>query len=134
MPRCAVALKSRFQKGMIVAWHGCEMSCVNQTRPHCVNEMGKTQYKPLAAWHGRGTAWARYGNGMECVNWPLLSGNFGALRGSLKKLCPLLGLTNRDISSPGTVFSSACLACSASIGSIMSSKALQLSDDSLHCN
>jgi len=32
---------------------------VNQTRPHCVNQMGKTHSKPLAARHGRGTAWAR---------------------------------------------------------------------------
>jgi len=33
---------------------------VNQTRPHCVNQMGKTHSKLLAARHGRGTAWARY--------------------------------------------------------------------------
>jgi hypothetical protein len=33
---------------------------VNQTRPHCVSQMGKTHSKPLAARHGRGTAWARY--------------------------------------------------------------------------
>ena len=25
---------------------------MNQTRPHCVNQMGKTHSKPLAAWHG----------------------------------------------------------------------------------
>jgi hypothetical protein len=31
---------------------------VNQTRAHCVNQMGKTHSKPLAARHGRGTAWA----------------------------------------------------------------------------
>jgi len=41
---------------------------VNQTRPHCVNQMGKTHFKHLAAWHGRGTAWAQHGNGMLCVN------------------------------------------------------------------
>jgi len=34
---------------------------VNQTRPHCVNQMGKTHSKPLAARHGRG---------MLCVNRP----------------------------------------------------------------
>jgi hypothetical protein len=34
------------------------MVSVNQTRPHCVNQMGKTHSKPLAARHGRGTAWA----------------------------------------------------------------------------
>jgi hypothetical protein len=36
------------------------MWSVNQTRPHCVNQMGKTHSKPLAARHGRGTAWARH--------------------------------------------------------------------------
>ena len=48
------------------------MASVNQTRSHCVNQMGKTHSKPLAARHGRGTAWARDGNGMLCVNRPLL--------------------------------------------------------------
>jgi len=33
---------------------------VNQTRPHCVNQMGKTHSKPLAARHDRETAWARH--------------------------------------------------------------------------
>jgi hypothetical protein len=64
MPRCAVALRRHYQNGMVVAWHGRSrggMACVNQTRPHCVNQMGKTQSKPLAARHGRGTAWARHG-------------------------------------------------------------------------
>jgi len=32
------------------------MASVNQTLPHCVNQMGKTHSKPLAAQHGRGTA------------------------------------------------------------------------------
>jgi len=36
------------------------MASVNQTRPHCVNQMGKTYSKPLAARHGRGTACARH--------------------------------------------------------------------------
>jgi hypothetical protein len=52
MPRCAVALKGRFQNGMVVAWHGNDMTCVNQTRPHCVNQVGNTQYKLLAERHG----------------------------------------------------------------------------------
>ena len=47
------------------------MVSVNQTRPHCVNQMGKTHSKPLAARHGRGTAWARHRHGMLCVNRPL---------------------------------------------------------------
>jgi len=36
------------------------MASVNQTRPHFVNQMGKTHSKPLVAWRGRGTAWARH--------------------------------------------------------------------------
>ena len=56
---------------MVGAWHG--MACVNQTRSHCVNQMGKTHSKPLVARHGRGTAWARHGHGMLCVNGPLMN-------------------------------------------------------------
>jgi hypothetical protein len=39
---------------------GRGMACVNQTRPHFVNQLGKTLSKPLAARHGRGTAWPRH--------------------------------------------------------------------------
>ena len=50
------------KNGMVGAWHGHGhghgMASVNQTRPHCVNQMGKTHYKTLSARHGRGTAWA----------------------------------------------------------------------------
>jgi len=44
------------------AWaqHGHGMTSVNQTQLHCVNQMGKTYSKPLAAWCGRGMAWARH--------------------------------------------------------------------------
>ena len=56
---------------MVRAWHGHGMASVNQTRPHCVNQMRKTRSKPLAARHGRRTAWARHGHGMLCVNLPL---------------------------------------------------------------
>jgi hypothetical protein len=52
----AMALRGRFQKGIFVAWQGNGMAFVNQTRPHCVNEMGTTQSKALAERHGRGTA------------------------------------------------------------------------------
>jgi len=48
------------KNGMVRAWHGQSMASVNQTQPHCVNQMGKTHSKPLAAWHGRGMAWARH--------------------------------------------------------------------------
>jgi hypothetical protein len=41
------------------------MVCVNQTRPHCVNQMGKKQSKSLSktAWQGNGTgtAWEQHG-------------------------------------------------------------------------
>ena len=48
------------KNGMVRAWHGRGMASVNKARPHCVNQMGKTHSKPLAARHGRGTAWARH--------------------------------------------------------------------------
>ena len=62
-PCCAVALRitAWSEHGMDMAWHGHGMACVNQRRPHCVNQMGKTQSKPLAA---------RHGCGMLCVNRP----------------------------------------------------------------
>jgi hypothetical protein len=37
------------------------MACVNQTRPHYVNQMGKTQSNDLAERHGRGTAGEQHG-------------------------------------------------------------------------
>jgi hypothetical protein len=46
--------------GMVGAGHGRGMASVNQIRPRCVNQMGKTHSKPLAARHGRGTAWSRH--------------------------------------------------------------------------
>jgi len=54
---CAVALRR-------IAWPEHGMASVNQTQPHCVNQMGKTQSKPLAAWHGRGN-----GMGAACYAW-----------------------------------------------------------------
>ena len=52
-PCSAVALRR-------TAWSEHGMASVNQTRPHCVNQMGKTQSKPLAAQYGKATAWARH--------------------------------------------------------------------------
>ena len=43
---------------MVGAWHWRGMGSVNQTRPHCVNQMGKRYSKPLAARRGNGTVWA----------------------------------------------------------------------------
>ena len=72
-----VVLRRGLEKnGMVRAWHGRGMASVNQTLPHCVNQMRKTHSKPLAAWHGRGTEWARHGHGMVCVNRPLVSNSF----------------------------------------------------------
>jgi hypothetical protein len=62
------SLSERHGRGMERARHERDMECVTQTRPHCENQMGKTQSKPLAARHDRGTAWARHGNGMVCLN------------------------------------------------------------------
>ena len=58
------------KNSMVGAWLGHGMASVNQTRSHCVNQMGKTHSKPLAARHGRGTTWALQGHGMLCVNRP----------------------------------------------------------------
>jgi len=68
-PCSAVAEKN----GMVRVGHGHGMASVNQTRPHCVNQMGKTHSKPLAARHGTGMASARHGHGMLCVNRPLVT-------------------------------------------------------------
>jgi hypothetical protein len=57
MASCAVVLRDRFQDGMVMAWQENGMACVNQTRPQYVNQIGKTQFKPLAERHGRGSAW-----------------------------------------------------------------------------
>ena len=52
-PCCAVTLRR-------TAWSEHGMASVNQARLHYVNQMGKTHSKPLAARHGRGTAWTRH--------------------------------------------------------------------------
>jgi len=59
------------------------MASVNQTRPHCVNQMGKTHSKPLAARHGRGIARAWHWHGMLCVNRPLFSTRSGCEFGAV---------------------------------------------------
>jgi hypothetical protein len=51
------SLERSLLKGVFVAWKGKGMVCVNQTWPHCVNQMGKTQSEVLAERTGRGTAW-----------------------------------------------------------------------------
>ena len=63
--KTAVQCRGIEKNGVVGAWHGEGMASVNQIRPHCVNQMGKTRSKPLAArhgmaWHGMGAAWARH--------------------------------------------------------------------------
>ena len=59
---CSVPWPSEERHGQSRAWvrHGHGMASVNQTRPHCLNQMGKAHSKPLAARHDRRTAWAWY--------------------------------------------------------------------------
>ena len=57
-PSTAMLCCSLEKNGMIRAWHESGMASVNQTRPHYVNQMEQTHSKPIAARHGRGTAWA----------------------------------------------------------------------------
>jgi hypothetical protein len=46
------SVSKRHSRGIAGEQHGNGMACVNKTRSHCVNEMGKTQFKPLAERHG----------------------------------------------------------------------------------
>ena len=50
------------KNGMVRAWHGHGMASVNKTRTRCVNQIGKTHSKPLAALYGNdmGAAWERH--------------------------------------------------------------------------
>ena len=59
------------------------MATVNQIRPHCADQMGKTHSKPLAARHGRGTAWARHAMRESALTVLL----FARRQGKLKGLC-----------------------------------------------
>jgi len=55
-----MSLSERHGRSTSGARHGHGMLCVTQTRPHCVNQMGKAQSEPLATRHGWGSAWACY--------------------------------------------------------------------------
>jgi hypothetical protein len=90
-----MALRGRFQKGIFVAWQGNGMACVNQTRPHYVNQMGKTQSKALTERHGRGTAGERHGNGMGTA-WE----RHGMCESSFKELGPSPSLGKSNIIKP----------------------------------
>jgi hypothetical protein len=68
MPRCAVALRCRFQNGMVAAWHGHGTArhgmCESNTAALCKSN-GKNTTKTLSgtARHdkGMGAAWERHG-------------------------------------------------------------------------
>ena len=51
------SLIERHGRGTSEARHGHGIASVNQTWSNCVNQMGKTQSKPLATRHGRGKVW-----------------------------------------------------------------------------
>jgi hypothetical protein len=52
------SVSERLGRGMARTRHGHGMACVNQTRPHCVNQMGRHNLNPF--WHGMGAAWERH--------------------------------------------------------------------------
>jgi hypothetical protein len=109
----AMALRGRFQKGIFVAWQGNGMVCVNQTRPHCVNQIGNTQSNALVERHGRGTAWEQHGNGMVCVNPPSLTFKWtlwSALPHCLLSLSLSLSLTHTHTHTHTGVFQWATVA------------------------
>jgi hypothetical protein len=60
------SLSERHGRGMARAGQARGRACLNQPRPHCVTQMGKTQSTPLAARHDRGMAQARHGNDRVC--------------------------------------------------------------------
>jgi hypothetical protein len=72
------------------------MVCVNQTQPHCVNQVGKTQSKTLAERHGSGKAGEQHGNDMACVNRPLELGSATHCPILCDTPCPVLH-THSDI-------------------------------------
>jgi hypothetical protein len=53
------SLSVQYGQSKAGAQHGHVMAGVNQTQLHYVNQMGKTQSKPLVTWHG---------HSMVCVN------------------------------------------------------------------
>ena len=70
------------------------MASVNQTRPYCVNRMGKTHSKPLTARHGRG---------MLCVNRPLTSYIVSLLLGRKLQAWGLAGDEPKNFSTWGSL-------------------------------
>jgi hypothetical protein len=67
-PCCAVPWPWEVVFRRAWSWHGMGTAGVKQTWPHCVNQMGKTQSKLLAARHGRGMAWYVWISLMRAMN------------------------------------------------------------------
>ena len=83
------------KSGMIGAKHGHGMTSVNQTRPHCVNQMGKTHSKLLAARHGTGMTWARHSMCESALNVPFPSNSKNIFTNYLMVLYANRGLLHR---------------------------------------
>jgi hypothetical protein len=66
----AVMCRDLKKNGTVRAWHGHGKASVNQTRPHYVNQMGKTHSKPLAARNGMGAARARHAMCVSALSHP----------------------------------------------------------------
>ena len=82
-------------------WHGRGMASVNQARPHCVNQMGKTHSKSLATRHGMGTARARHVMCESALNGLRLPGADSRLLQTNKdtNLTPYVRLNSRNLIS-----------------------------------
>ena len=113
-PCCAVALRR-------TAWSEHGMASVNQTRPHCVNQMGKTHSKPLAARHGRGTACYVW---IGLKGWKVVKGSSVSKRNvcvwkiigrEWNMLIPITGYRNRMHDLCKFLFSKVPLLCSEDV-------------------
>jgi hypothetical protein len=87
-------LSERHIRGMAEERNGNDTVCVNQTRPHRLNQIGKTQSKSLSrtAWQGsgrgmgRGAARERHGNSMGTAWYVWVGLNTHILYTSFRKL------------------------------------------------
>jgi hypothetical protein len=62
----AVRFRGLEKNGMVRAWHGRGMASVNQTWPHCVNQMGKANSHIACRSHAVPLP-CRAAKGLECV-------------------------------------------------------------------
>jgi hypothetical protein len=64
-------------RGMAGERHGTATACLNQTRPHCINQMGNTLSKPLTERQGRGTAWYMWISLKSFLKFPVQQNDVG---------------------------------------------------------